>query len=57
MKTTNKNSTTLPAWMVFYVTGATQAQHGVIKKKEFCREGNALRFARKNNTEVLPIVN
>lgn len=56
MKVNTKN-TTVPAWLVFYVSGATSQDHGTIKKKTFCREGNAKRFARANNTEVLPNIN
>lgn len=53
----NVNTTKTPLWMVFYIEGASSSQYGTVKKKEYVKEGNAKRFARQHDTEVLPIVN
>jgi len=44
------------AWLVFYIESATGSHFGTLKQKEFVKEGNALKFARKHDSEVLPIV-
>lgn len=46
----------LPLWLVFYIESATGSHFGIIKQKEFVNEGNAKRFARAHDSEVLPII-